>query len=270
MARNFLILAASALLLGCVSQVPIAIIPVEIVNGNPVTSARIGDVQIDVVVDTGGLGGIAISSDDLQRLNVNFTGDLVERTDAAGDTFESRAFVVPELFLGGTRFTTVQGFERVGSTNGFAGGAPINVLGRSLLHNYTVIVDYPNGQILLYSGEQGRSICGPATSELAENEDGQSALPIQADGGQMLALLDTGATYSFVQSKVIASRNLQVVDDLYKTDTLRIGDKELGPLDMVVLPIDGAPQIDVILGANFFSQQSVCFDFSRRTVAFLN
>ncbi|HZD10434.1 MAG TPA: hypothetical protein VE553_03760 [Candidatus Binatia bacterium] len=258
------------MLFGCVFEGPVAIIPVEIVNGNPVTTAKIGDELVDVVVDTGGFGGIAISPEDLQRLNVRFTGKSVERTDSAGNLFESRAFVIPALFLGGHRFTKISGFERVGASSGFAGGAPMNVLGRAVLHDFTVVVDYPNGEIRLYRPGQARKVCGAVTSELIEMQNDMLALPIQTDGGQMLALMDTGATYSFVQSKVVAARKLRTVDDSYRTKTLRIRDRDLGPLDMVALPIEGAPEIDAFIGTNFFSNYKVCFDYSGRRVSFID
>ena len=264
------LLGALLVLLGCAPQTPVAVIPVEIVNGNPITSARIGDENIDVVVDTGGLGGMAISPEDLERLSVTFTGESIERTDAAGDTFESRAFIVPELFLGGHRFEEVEGFERIGSSGGFAGGPPMNVLGRALLHEFTVIVDYPNGEIRLYSPDQSRSVCGTSTSELVEIDGDILALPVETDGGQMLALMDTGATYSFIQKEVVTSRSLSTVEDFYRTSAFRVGDRDFGPLEMVVLPIDGAPQIDALVGANFFSSHAVCIDYRGRIVSILD
>ncbi len=270
MVRSALSVGTLAVILGCAYESPVAIIPVEIVNGNAVTAVRIGDEQIDVIVDTGGLGGIAISPRDLERLNVRFTGDSIERTDSAGDTFEARAFFVPELFLGGHRFSEVPGFERISSTSGFAGGPPMNVVGRALLHDFTVVVDYANGEIRLYSPEQARNVCGTLTSELIEKEDDILALSIETDGGPMLALMDTGATYSFVQSKVVATRKLKTADDLYSTNTLQIGDRDFGPLEMVVLPINGAPEIDALVGANFFLNHKVCFDYGGRTVSFLD
>ena len=86
----------------------------------------------------------------------------------------------------------------------------------------------------------------------------------------MLALMDAGATYSFVQSKVVASRNLSTVDDFYTTKTMRIGDRDFGPLEMVVLPINGAPEIDALIGGYFFSRHKVCFDYGNLTVSFLD
>ena len=264
------LLGTLLVLLGCASQTPVAVIRVEIVNGNPVTSARIGDEHIDVVVDTGGLGGIAISPEDLQRLTVTFTGRSIERTDAAGDTFESRAFIVPELLLGGHKFEAVEGFERIGSSGGFAGGPPMNVLGRTLLHDFTVIVDYPNGEIRLYSPDQSRSVCGPSTIELVERDDNILALPVETDSGQMFVLMDTGAAYSFVQQKVVTSRNLSTLDGVYRSRTFRIGGRDFGPLEMVALPINGAPQIDAMIGANFFSSHAVCIDYRGRKVTILD
>lgn len=270
MVRYASLLWTLAVLAGCATSSPVAIIPVTIVQGNAVTTARIGDETVDLVVDTGGLGGVAISPEDLGRLKITFTGESIERTDAAGDIFKSRAFVVPELILGGHRFLNVNGFERIGSSSGFAGGSPINVLGRGLLHKFTVVVDYPNGQIRLYSQDDAASVCGTLTSEMIEKDDDMLALSVGTDGGQMLALMDTGATFSFVQTRVVTSRNLQVIDGLYTTNTFKVGNRDVGPLEMVALQIDGAPAIDALIGANFFSQHTVCFDYSRRRISMLD
>ncbi len=268
--KSTLLLGASVVLLGCASPRPVAVIQVEIVNGNPVTTARIGDEQIDVIVDTGGLGGIAISSDDLDRLDVMFTGETVVRTDALGSTFESRAYVVAEIIIGGKRFVNVGGFERTSSASGVAGGPPMNVLGRGLLHDYTVVVDYPDGEIRLYSRDHAGSICGAFAIDLIEMEDDILAAPIEADGGQMLVLMDTGATYSFVQREVVASRELETTDGIYRTGNFSIGGRDFGPLEMVVMPINGAPEIDALIGANFFTRHKACFDYGGRKVSILD
>jgi predicted aspartyl protease len=254
---------------GCASNQPLTVIPIEIIQGNAIASARVGTDPIDLVIDTGGFGGVAIAPEELDRLKVDFTGTSIERTDAAGQSFVSREFVIPELSLGGNQFSSVRGFERTNSASGFAGGEPISVLGRGFLHGFTVVVDYPNGRIELYDAAVGSRVCGPKLSDMTRNEDGHLVLHIQTDGGEMVALMDTGATYSFVQSKLVLSRNLHTVDDMYLTDTLQIGARDFGPLEMVVLPVDGASDIDAFVGANFFSEHKVCFDYINMTVSFL-
>ena len=39
---------------------------------------------------------------------------------------------------------------------------------------------------------------------------------------------------------------------------------------MVALPINGAPEIDVIIGANFFSKHRICFDYGNLRVSILD
>jgi hypothetical protein len=206
---------------GCASNQPLTVIPIEIIQGNAIASARVGTDPIDLVIDTGGFGGVAIAPEELDRLKVDFTGTSIERTDAAGQSFVSRE------------------------------------------------VDYPNGRIELYDAAVGSRVCGPKLSDMTRNEDGHLVLHIQTDGGEMVALMDTGATYSFVQSKLVLSRNLHTVDGMYLTDTLQIGARDFGPLEMVVLPVDGASDIDAFVGANFFSEHKVCFDYINMTVSFL-
>lgn len=257
------VLALSA----CAPLRPATVIPIEIVEGNAVTAARIGTETFDLIVDTGGFGGLAIAPKDLSRIQVVFTDTWTERTDAAGDSFKSREFLVPELFIGSRSFKSVHGYERNSSTSGFAGGEPINVLGRAFLQQYTVVVDYPNGRIELYEPNQGASICGEKLSDLFMNQDEHLIVRIQTDAGGMLALMDTGATYSFVQSSVVESREMSIDDDLYTTTMLKIGNRDFGRFEMVVLPIYGAPEIDALIGSNFFARHKVCFDYKNRSLS---
>lgn len=62
-------LIAASGITACAPELPIASIPIEIVDGNPITSANVGGQRIDLIIDTGGFGGIAIAPEDLGRLN---------------------------------------------------------------------------------------------------------------------------------------------------------------------------------------------------------
>ncbi len=86
----------------------------------------------------------------------------------------------------------------------------------------------------------------------------------------MIIRMDTGATYSFIQRHVVASRNLDTPDGFFRSRSIRIGGQEFGPLEMVVFPMEGALEIDALIGANFFSSHEVCFDFKERRMSILD
>jgi hypothetical protein len=78
---------------------------------------------------------------------------------------------------------------------------------------------------------------------------------------------DTGATYSLVQEAVAVGRGLRLQDDRYATRRLALGSVDMGPHRMVVLELPGVPDIDGVLGSNFFATHRVCFDHERRIVS---
>lgn len=258
--------------LGCFSLVATAehaggAIPIRIVDGNAIATATVGRTVFEVVVDTGGFGQIGIAPPTLEALEVVFTGETVDRTDATGATFGSRTFQLPALKLGEVHLMDVLGFERVSASSGIAGGPPITVVGRALLRKFSVVVDYSGGEIQLQPFGSRDPRCGSEWIKFQQNEADHAVILAKTDAGPVRALVDTGATYSFLQSRLAQQKELTVRDEAYRTSSLTIGGEDFGSLELVVLPLAGAEEIDVFLGWNFLADKLVCFDYSRNAVA---
>ena len=78
---------------------------------------------------------------------------------------------------------------------------------------------------------------------------------------------DTGSTYSLVQRRVTVERMLALQDGRYTTGSLLLESHQLGPHRMIALDLDGVPELDGVLGANFFARHRVCFDHRRLIVS---
>ena len=76
---------------------------------------------------------------------------------------------------------------------------------------------------------------------------------------------DTGATYSIVQKEVVDARGLDSGDERLTT-RLSLGAHSLGAHRMVVMDLPGVPDLDGLLGDNFFEHHRVCLDYGRREV----
>jgi hypothetical protein len=265
--------SALALLLLCgssgVRATQAVVIPVELKGGNNFTTVRIGSVDLKAVIDTGGWHDIGIAPEAVAKLHVRFTGTLTERTDGGGNKFRGREFRIPALQLGGVTYRNILGFERRQAASGDFGGPPLfeALIGRGFLERYTVVVDYPHQRFELYPASRAREVCGPVTATILPNADGFMFSTIQTDDGPMNLGWDTGATYSFVQKSLANARRLGLKDDLYSTRRFAMGQLDAGAMDLVAIDLTGVPDVDGLIGFNFFEKHRVCFDYARRTVS---
>lgn len=265
--------SAAAILLAYLSSALCAaepiVIPVELQDGNNLTTVRIGGVKLRTIVDTGGWYAIGITSAALAKLHVRFSGTTTERIDGSGDKLEGRDFRVAALQVGGVTFQDLAGFEIRQAPGGDLGGPPPfdAVIGRDFLAHYTVVVDYPRRRFELYPASRARAVCGPATATMLPSQDGIMFSTFRTDAGVMNLGWDTGATYSVVQKAVAVVRGLKLKDDFYATRRFALEHFDAGDMDLVSIDVAGVPDLDGLIGFNFFEHRRVCFDYARHTVS---
>jgi hypothetical protein len=246
------------------------VIPIEVVDGNNIATAQIGDSTIRVHIDTGGYKSIGVTPGALDRLPVRFTSAPSVRTDGAGAKYSGRSFVIPDMRLGGATFDDIPGFERKQAASGDFGGPQLfdAVLGRDFLVNHTVVVDYPNKRIELHALDAGPTVCKTPTASMIATPEGLWTSMMTTDHGQFVMVWDTGARgASFIQERLVGQRALPIRDDAYATSKFQLGQVDLGPAELVPIPLDGFPHVDGLIGINVFALHRVCFDFANRVVS---
>ena len=246
------------------------VIRIEFKDGSNFTTARIGDVDLKTVIDTGGWLNIAIAPEIVAKLQVRFTGTVTESNNASGNAFQGlREFLIPAMKLGDVTFRNVLGHERPQAAKGDIDRRPRfdATLGRGFLERYTVVVDYPHQRVKLYPAARARKVCGAATAAILPTQDGFMFSSIQTDNGPMNLGWDTGANYSFVQETLAKARLLKITDVFYSTQRFALGQFDAGAMRLVAIDLPGLSILDGLIGYNFFEKHRVCFDFGRHTVS---
>jgi Aspartyl protease len=244
------------------------VIPVELEDGNNFATVRINGVKLRTVIDTGGWHAIGIVPDALAKLHVQFTGKTTELADSAGSRYQGREFRIASMQLGGVTFHDVLGFERR-AADGADPEAPEfdAVIGSDFLEHYTVVVDYPHKRFELYPTISAQAVCGPATAPMLPSEDGIMFSTIRTDSGVMNLGWDTGATFSVLQKTVATLRGLPLKDDFYATRRFALDHFDAGGMELVSIDMAGVPDLDGLIGYNFFEHHRVCFDYAGHTVS---
>jgi len=265
------LLPALTLLLLCAAPSLCAaaiVIPVDLEDGNNFATVRINGVKLKTVIDTGGWHAIGITPAAVARLHVQFTGTTAALADSAGGRYEGREFRIPSMQLGGVTFHDVLGYERRPAGAGDIDAAEFDaVIGSDFLEHYTVVVDYPHKRFELFPASSAHAVCGPATATMLPSEDGIMFSTIRTDSGAMNLGWDTGATYSVLQKAVATLRGLPLRDDFYSTRRFALERFDAGGMDLVSVDMAGVPDLDGLIGFNFFEHRRVCFDYAGRTVS---
>lgn len=263
-------MAHAAILLGLLT-LPVTI-PVEIVEGNNIATVEAGGATLRAHIDTGGFKTVGVTTAALARMSVRFLPEMIERPDGSGTKFKGRTFVIPELKIGGQVFRDVRGYERKQAASGVFGGPPPfdAIIGREFLAPFTVVVDYPQRRIELHAPEAGERVCGQGTVPFRTSSDGLWLSKVETDHGTFEMAWDTGSRgASFIQERRVAERSLPIKDDAYLTQRFRIGALDLGPIELVPIPLTGLPAIDGTFGISVFVDHRVCFDGTRSIVSIL-
>jgi len=261
-----IVLAAMCMLAPAAHAADVTVVPIDIREDGHIAHVRVSGVTLRALIDTSGYRSVGITPAALAKLRVRYRETFAERIDGAGNRFRGREFEIPELRLGNSVFRDVPGFERLESDDRVFGSAPFDVaIGRDFLSRFTVIVDYPHRRIMLHEPTSKGAQCRGPAAALAPSSSGVMYSVMDTDAGPMRLAWDTGAIYSVVQQHYSGGRELLLQGERFVTH-LALGAQAFGPHRMVVLDLPGAPDIDGLLGANFFSRHRVCLDYPRRLV----
>lgn len=240
-----------------------AVMPLSLENGNALVSARLGGVPLRLIVDTGGKGTLQLTATGLAKVQVAMRSEETTRIDAHGNRFSGQAFDVPEILIGGVAFHDIVGFVRGEATSGITGSLPADgLLGAEFLRPYIARFDYAESTLTLFRDDEREAAtlaCAGREIPVFDHPLGFWVSDATTDHGRLRFVWDTGATFSFISAQSASANALPVNDEVYLTRHLELGMADYGSLEFVVLDLH-VPDVEMLLGYNFFRNHVVCFD----------
>lgn len=239
------------------------VIPLELDNGNALLQAQLAGTPVRLIVDTGGMGTLQLTESTVPRIEVRWLTETTTRTDALGNTFEGRQFVVQDMAVGNGSFPDVRGFVRAEASDGITGRLPADgLIGREFLRPYIARFDYQARTLTLYGADErdaADDACRGHAIGTVPHPDDYWVSEAATDHGRLRLIWDSGATYSVVAAVAAEKLRLPLTDHTYTTHQFMLDGDDFGPLEVVVLDLllVGA---DGLLGGNFFSTHVVCVD----------
>ena len=273
MQPNFLTLvaAASVVFSGC-STVPTTVpppiqVPIELRSGMPTATVSIAGEPLRLFVDLAGYNAVALTEAELQRVPVRFLAEPIRSTNAAGEIYESRRFVAPDVWLGGVALGDLEGSEFIfpptaapPDRNGY--------IGFGLLSRFLIVLDYRSGFLRLYPTGSADALlreCGPKTFAI-DIVDGVPQSIAETDHGRVVFSWDTGSRRSVIRPSIVGTV-LQRGSDRdgapsHRIEKFVLGGRELGPQTFLLIDYRGIT-VDGVLGTDFFASRVVCLDAAR-------
>jgi predicted aspartyl protease len=248
-------------------------LPLTVIQSNPVTTISVGGRTVQAIVDTGGDGAITLSKEILGSVGAVSLEETLVGTDYLGREHMRPRFRVPLVTIGGHTFQNMVVVQAPDRAEGNRPPVP-NGIGRQLLSQYFVIVDYAGASITLWpsSAKSTASMnCGRTRIPMEHTEeDGLVVTDFDAQPVQVRLLWDTGATYSVLPQAMAEKLGLETIargnTKFWQAKTLSVGTHDFGPLEFVVVPAKLPGDFDGMLGRNFFEHHVVCLDYKRRDV----
>jgi len=237
-------------------------VPLDIQSGLPTLRATVSGKPVTLIVDLGGYKGIALTASALSKLQVTYDSRTEIWRNAEGEVFTAKLFSAPDVKIGEQSVGSVDGIEYATNIPGVDG-----YIGFAVLRNYTLVLDYPRNELRIYPPTSGalEHECGLIHPISFEVVSGVVQSKVKTDAGELVFQWDTGASESVLRPSAL---NLDPTNPISSHVFLHfsLGGKDFGrkrlPLHEFV-----APNVDGVLGTEFFGDKMVCLDFSKKTAA---
>jgi len=235
-------------------------VPLNTQSGLPTLQASVSGKPVTLILDLGGYKGIALTTAALAKLNVAYDTRVESWRNSEGKVFTAKLFAAPNVKIGDQSVGSVDGIEYSTTVQGVDG-----YVGFAVLRNFTLVLDYPHSELRIYpsASTSAEKECGANNPISFEVVSGVVQSKVVTDSGDLIFQWDTGASENVLRPSAV---NLNPDTELSSHIFTRfsIGTRDFGrtriPLREFV-----APNVDGVLGTEFFGSKMVCLNFGKKT-----
>ncbi len=255
---------------------PAAIIPLRAIDGFPVIAATIRGTPVSFLLDTGAQAHLLLpEAVDALRLTVLPGSVPMVGTGGARDV---PIVMLDDVRLGPVRLdralTPVSALPLIPSVSPPVAG----LIGAPLLDRFDLDLDVPAGQLGLYAAGacEGPAFAPPTTTvALTILADRQALLPVEIDGVEIMALLDTGSRATLLTEDAARRLGLRApasantargVDGTVlpvghvRVRSMRVGDDLRHDVPLSIAPVQ-LGRADLLLGLDFLRLRRVWISY---------
>lgn len=247
------------------------------VEAMPVTTIVVGGKTLRAIVDTSAGdadGELTLSRDVIEQAGGVRLGNA-SMDDERGRRFLRPKFRIPEVMVDGQEYRDVRAVEALPREAGEESPIP-NVIGKHFLARHFVVLDYAGGTVTLWprdSHDAASADCGATRLPMEPTKEAQLAVSeFEMAEGRTHLMWSTGANYSILSTASAKKLALATVEhgpgspQFFASKSLKAANRDFGPIEFVVLPLELPNGVDGMIGENFFRAHVVCFDYARSEI----
>lgn len=251
----------------------------------PCIDVEIDSKQLSMELDLGFRGDLSIEEDHIDLVSEkSFISERIIH-GIRGKQYSVKVYRVPKAKIGKMTFIQPrleEGSREFTKNSTFVqnGGEPSprepGRLGWELFYNVNLLIDIKNSKIAFCDNlntlrERGYDVDSFISTPLFL-EQGMVEFDTETPAGPLRCMLDTGATWNFLNTEIEEGRIFdQVVwdpENVLDYTHFKIDGKDFGPIAFHRIPIKIPVHIEAILGMEFFQDTLVFLDFSNKTAYF--
>lgn len=232
-------------------------------TGLPTFEAKIDGKPVSLFLDFGGYKNLSLKQHVLENLEVTYKNETEHFTSSTGVLSTVKTFTAHNFQAGTVRLSTIDGASL---PDGLYRFPQDGYLGFGFLKAFLVVFDYAHGEARLYPSNNPKlmqSECGTNVFPV-EVAKGVAEVDVETELGKRVFSFDTGSN----QNVARPGKNpvLGAPGTLFKYQKFKLGNHDLGAESFLIIPY-AAPDVDGVLGRNFFSKHIVCIDIAAGNAA---
>ena len=241
------------------------VLPLTVRENSVLITARVNDVEVSLVVDTGYSRSVALAEEALTKVGAVAIGETTRRMDAKGNVMSAPKYNLSQIRIGTAEFQNVQADLDVHHPSYQATEVgQQGFLGTALLKEFRAVFDFRGRTLSLHRSNADVPACRGVSVPFVPEWNGEPATQVGTDLGTVILWWDTGAPISMLAKRFVTERAENQRGEQLTSMRLTLGPGDFGPAVFHVEELALPKGFEGFIGFDFFTRHSICMDFPMR------